>query len=166
MLYRPAIAILASATQAFTMRYCVQRRREGGERNPVKSTGSMQCGVHGREYAHSISSLQAVDGIYALKPETQRPLQERRHRYRSPSPPMSVRGRPRNLGATAIQEIILRGPLEIHETRTSVNRQRPTRRIARAPCVQSVGRQWASRVERRAQTDPMAATPAAARTTR
>ena len=64
------------------------RRREGGVRNPVKSTGPMQCGVHGREYAHSISNPQADEGIYVLKPETQRPLEERRHRYRSPSPPL------------------------------------------------------------------------------
>ena len=45
LLSRPAIAILTSATQAFTMRYCAQRRREGGVRNAVKSINPTPCAV-------------------------------------------------------------------------------------------------------------------------
>ena len=131
------------ATQASTNWYCVQRRRVGGVRNPVKSTGPMLCMVHNREYAHSISNPQAVDGIYVLKPETQSPPQERRHRNRSPRPPLVVRGRPRISGVSALQEALLRGPLEVPETRTSINRQRHSRQIARAlPLEPSGGEMW------------------------
>jgi hypothetical protein len=118
------------------------------------------------EVAHSIINSKAINGIYVIKPETHRPPRQPCCCEYSPSSPLAARGRTRNSGASAIQEALLRGPLEVLKTRTCVKRQRPTRRIPRAPCVQRDGRQGPCRADARAQSDPTVATPAATRAVR
>jgi hypothetical protein len=160
---RPTIAILAYATQASTLRDCAQRRRVSDVRNPIKSIGPMRCTGRVIEVARSTSNSKTTNGIYVLKPKTHRPPRQPCCCKYSSGPPLAARGHPRNSGASAIQEAVLRGPLEVLKTRTCANRQRQTRRGPRAPCVQRDGRQRTCRADARAQSDPTAATSAAAR---
>ena len=160
------VTVRVYVTQAFKIRRCTQRRRVGVVRHPVKSIGPMQCTVLGRECARSTSNSKAIYGIYVIKPETHRPPRQPCCCEYSPSPPLAARGRPCNSGASAIQEALLRGPLEVLSNRTYAQCQRPARRIARAPCVQRGDRQRPCRADARAQSDPTAATPAAARAVR